>query len=269
MCPANSAPNRLAMLIDGDNAEAKLLDKMLEEASKHGTVTIRRIYGNWTDKGMFRWREAANKHAFQTPHQLNYTTGKNATDTFMVIDAMDVLHSGHVGGFCIVSSDSDFTGLAKRARESGMFVMGMGRKTTPESFRNACEIFTFVELLSDRPSVDVEGQRAERGAQDAADEPQAEPRRDPEPQLPDWKDVVFKAIEMTAQEEWARLADVGNSIRKADSSFDTRAYGRKTLLALVRTAPETFEVREEKHVDRPPVHYVRAASSGREHSGGD
>ena len=255
MYPANPAPRRLAMLIDGDNAEAKLLDKMLEEASKHGTVTIRRIYGNWTHKGISRWSEAANKHAFQTPHQLNYTTGKNATDTFMVIDAMDVLHSGHVDGFCIVSSDSDFTGLAKRARESGMFVMGMGRKTTPESFRNACEVFTFVEFLSDRPSVvDAKGQRAERGAQDAADEPLAEP----EPQLPIWEDVVLRAIEMTAQEEWARLADVGNSIRKADSSFDTRAYGCKTLLSLVRTAPEKFEVMEEEHAGHTPVHYVRA-----------
>lgn len=259
MYPASPAPSRLAMLIDGDNAEAKLLDKMLDEASKHGTVTIRRIYGDWTDKSMSRWSEAANKHAFQTPHQLNYTTGKNATDTFMVIDAMDVLHSGHVDGFCIVSSDSDFTGLAKRARESGMFVMGMGRTTTPESFRKACEVFTFVEFLSDRPrAVAVKGQRAKRGAQDATDDQQAEPQRGSEPQLPDWKDVVFKAIEMTAQEEWARLADVGNNIRKADSSFDTRAYGSRTLLSLVRTAPERFEVREEKHVSNPPVHYVRA-----------
>jgi hypothetical protein len=193
--------------------------------SKHGTVIIRRIYGDWTDKGMSRWSEAANKHAFQTPHQLNYTTGKNATGTFMVIDAMDVLHSGHVDRFCIVSSDSDFTGLAKRARESGMFVMGMGKTTTPESFRKVCEVFTFVEFLSDRPRiVAVKGQRAACGAQDAADDLQAEPRRGPEPRPPDWKDVVFKAIEVTAQEEWGRLADMGNIIRKTDSSFDARVW---------------------------------------------
>ena len=211
MYPANPAPKRLAMLIDGDNAEAKILDKMLEEASKHGTVTIRRIYGNWTDTGMFRWREAANKYAFQTPHQLNYTTGKNATDTFMVIDAMDVLHSGHIDGFCIVSSDSDFTGLAKRARESGMFVMGMGRKTTPESFRNACEVFTFVDLLRDRSgAVDAKGKRAEHGAQDAADEPQDEP----EPQPPNWEAVVLKAIEMTAQEEMGQAVRRGQQHKK-------------------------------------------------------
>ena len=251
MYPANPVTRRLAMLIDGDNAEAKLLDKVLEEASKHGTVTIRRIYGDWTGRSMSQWRDAANRYAFQTPHQLNYTTGKNATDTFMIIDAMDVLHSGNVDGFCIVSSDSDFTGLAKRIREQGMFVMGIGRATTPESFRKACEIFTPVDLLSDRPS--AAERHAGSGTQDAADGQQ------PEPGHPDWKDMVLKAIEMTGQEEWARLSDVGNNIIKVDSSFDTRAYGSKTLLALIKTAPDRFEVKGEEVEGHPPVHYVRAA----------
>lgn len=258
----NHAPRRLAMLIDGDNAEAKLLDRMLREAAKHGMVTVRRIYGDWTDKRMSRWREAANIHSFQTPHQISYTTGKNATDTFLIIEAMDILHSGHVDGFCIVSSDSDFTGLAKRIRERGMFVMGMGKVTTPESFRKACEVFTHVELLSDPPRVTTakapRGKPAAAPAPDAAGSPPAEPQPEPEPQLPDWKGIVSKAIEVTAQEEWARLADVGNGITKADSSFDTRAYGSRTLLSLVRTAPDRFEVREEKHEGHPPVHYVRA-----------
>ena len=265
MHPTNPVPRRLAMLIDGDNAEAKMLDKMLEEASKHGTVTIRRIYGDWTDKGMSRWRDVANKYAFQTPYQLTYTTGKNATDTFLVIDAMDILHSGYVDGFCIVSSDSDFTGLAKRMRERGMFVMGMGKTTTPESFRKACEVFTYVELLSDRPSVVAVKVRHDKPsapttptAPDTANGAQVESRSEPEPQPPGWKDIVLKAVEMTAQEEWARLADVGNSIVKIDSSFDTRAYGSRTLLSLVRTAPDRFEVREEEHEGHPPVHYVRA-----------
>ncbi len=261
MYPTNPAPRRLAMLIDGDNAEAKMLDKMLEEASKHGTVTMRRVYGDWTSPGMSQWREVANKYAFQTPHQLNYTTRKNATDTFLVIEAMDILHSGHVDGFCIVSSDSDFTGLAKRVRERRMFVMGMGRTTTPESFRKACEVFTYVELLSDRPSVASVEARGNKpstpAAPDTVGDTQAESRSKPEPRLADWKDIVLKAIEMTAQEEWARLADVGNSIVKIDSSFDARAYGSKTLLSLVRTAPDRFEVREEKHEGHPPVHYVR------------
>ena len=277
---ANPASRRLAMLIDGDNAQAKLLDKMLEEASKHGTVTIRRIYGDWTDSGMSQWRDAANKYAFQTQHQLSYTKGKNATDTFLIIDAMDILHSGYVDGFCIVSSDSDFTGLAKRIRESGMFVMGMGRAVTPESFRKACEVFTHVELLTDPQQVAI-GLQGKPSAPDAAGRAHAESdsvsesplpdwkdmaykampaqagRQDNPFQLPDWKDMVYRAIEATAQEEWARLSDVGNSIVKDDSSFDVRSYGSKTLLSLVKTAPDKFEVREEPQEGHTPVHYVR------------
>ena len=256
--PTNPASRRLAMLIDGDNAEAKLLDRMLGEASKHGTVTIRRIYGDWTCNEMSQWRDVANRYAFQTPHQLSYTKRKNATDTFMIIDAMDILHSGHVEGFCIVSSDSDFTGLAKRIRERGMLVIGMGRKTTPESFRKACEVFTYVEILSDRPRVEeAKGQGVMDSPQDAVDGLKAESDGKPEPQLPDWKGIVLKAIEMTAQEEWARLADVGNGIVKIDSSFDARTYGRSSLLSLVRTAPDSFEVRAEEHEGHPPVHYIR------------
>ena len=256
--PANPALRRLAMLIDGDNAQAKLLDKMLEEASKHGTVTIRRIYGDWTDSGMSQWRDVANRYAFQTPHQLSYTKGKNATDTFLIIDAMDILHSGHVDGFCIISSDSDFTGLAKRIRESGMFVMGMGRKITPESFRKACEVFTRVELLSDPPQV-ATGLQGKVAAPDAASGAHAESDNVSESPLPDWKDMVYRAVEATAQEEWARLADVGNSIVKDDSSFDVRSYGSKTLLSLVKTTPDKFEVREELQEGHTPVHYVRIA----------
>ena len=240
------------MLIDGDNAEAGLLDKILEEASKHGTVTIRRIYGDWTSTRMSKWRDAANRHAFQTPHQLHYTKGKNATDTFLIIEAMDMLHSGHVDGFCIVSSDSDFTGLAKRIRERGMFVMGMGKVTTPESFKKACEVFTHVELLVDHPRITV------MKAQGTTGGVPAEPQRGPDPQVPGWKETVLKAIEMTAHEEWSRLADVGNSITKVDSSFDTRAYGSKTLLSLVKTASDRFEIKEEEHEGHPPVHYVKA-----------
>lgn len=234
------------MLIDGDNADYKLLDKILEEASKYGTVTIRRIYGDWTDPSMSSWREVANRHAFQTPHQLHYTKGKNATDTLMIIEAMDLLHSGHVDGFCIVSSDSDFTGLAKRIREQGMFVMGMGKTTTPESFRAACEVFTFVELISEQYEVVAATKRHGKNS----------PRM--VKGVRDWKDTVIRAIEMTRQEEWARLADVGNNIVKIDPSFDARHYGSKTLLSLIRTAQDTFEVREEELDGHLPIHYVRA-----------
>lgn len=251
------------MLIDGDNVEARLLDKILEETSKHGAVIIRRIYGNWTNPQMSQWVNVANKYAFQTPNQLNYTKGKNATDTFLIIDAMDMLHTGHIDGFCIVSSDSDFTGLAKRIREQGMFVMGIGRVTTPESFRNACEIFTYVEILTDQPSIVVTEEQHGKDRisvtptnADITEGAQAESYS--KTSLPDWKDIVINAIKITEHEDWARLADVGNNIRKVDSAFDARTYGSKTLLSLVRTAPDRFEIREEVEGGHPPIHFIKA-----------
>ena len=170
-----------------------------------------------------------------------------------------MLHSGHVDGFCIVSSDSDFTGLAKRIREQGMFVMGIGKRTTPESFRRACGVFTYVEMLSYDAEAMVKSQPKNPDTTKAAIVDQAEQQPVQERQPPDWKDVVRKAIEMTAHEEWSRLADVGNGIRRIDSSFDTREYGSKTLLSLIRTAPDEFEVREEKQAGHPSVPYVRKA----------
>ena len=160
----------------------------------------------------------------------------------------------HIEGFCIVSSDSDFTSLAKRIREEGMFVMGMGKATTPEPFKKACEVFTKVELLSDPPDIAAEEQHGERKVGgDARDKPEHRP----DAMAPDWTDIVIKAIEITVQDEWGRLADIGNGIRKIDSSFDTRAYGCRTLLRLVRTRPDCFEVRAETREGHPPVHYVR------------
>ena len=164
-------------------------------------------------------------HAFMTQHQQAYTKGKNATDMFLVIEAMDILHSDNVDGFCLISSDSDFTGFAKRLREENMLVLGIGKKTTPESFRNACGIFVFEEILSLSSQVDT----AEEDKDDSSI---------------DWKRLVSKAIEVaTREDEWAGLADVCNSIKKLDPSFDTRTYGNRTLLALIRTAPDAFEVR--------------------------
>ena len=129
----NSSKN-IAMLIDGDNAQPSLIEEILSEAGKYGNVTVRRIYGDWTQSSMSSWKEYLHKHAIQPIQQFRYTRGKNATDSALIIDAMDVLYAGHIDGFCIVSSDSDYTKLATRIRESGLFVMGIGRKDTPESF---------------------------------------------------------------------------------------------------------------------------------------
>src|SRR5512140_1759986 len=139
---------KIAVLIDGDNAQSSLLPQMLVEAGRHGQVTVRRIYGDWTTNSMNSWKETLNYHAFQPIQQFRYTVGKNATDSAMIIDAMDLLHTGVVDGFCLASSDSDYTRLATRIRESGVFVMGMGAKKTPKPFVNACDVFVYTENLA-------------------------------------------------------------------------------------------------------------------------
>src|SRR5690606_14230594 len=143
--------NKIAMLIDGDNAQASLLPQMLVEAGRHGQVTVRRIYGDWTTNSMNSWKDILNFHAFQPIQQFRYSVGKNATDSAMIIDAMDILHSNVVDGFCLVSSDSDYTRLATRIRETGIFVMGIGKKNTPKAFVNACDVFVYTEnIVSDK-----------------------------------------------------------------------------------------------------------------------
>ena len=249
MIQPQAAQFRLAMMVDGENADAALLDRMIDEAQKHGTVTVKRIYGDWTQKSMSRWVEVADRYGFQTQHQLAVTKQKNSTDMLLAIDAMDEMYSGHVDGFCIVSSDSDFTGLAKRISSQGMFVMGIGNMSTPESFRNACRPFTYVENLSDSPNAAMRaaapGLPTDGGA---AEKATVKP--------PDWKETLVKAIEMTS-DEWSMLATVGHNARKVDSSFDSRTYGEAKLLALIRTTPKRFKVREEKIDGQPPVHYIK------------
>src|SRR5574338_1689488 len=138
---------KIAVLIDGDNAQSSLLPQMLVETGRHGQVTVRRIYGDWTTNSMNSWKEMLNYHAIQPIQQFRYTVGKNATDSAMIIDAMDIMHSGVVEGFCLVSSDSDYTRLATRIRETGIFVMGIGEKKTPKPFVNACDVFVYTENL--------------------------------------------------------------------------------------------------------------------------
>src|SRR5690554_468984 len=139
----------IAVLIDGDNAQPKMLKEVVEEVSKYGKATIRRIYGDWTSVQMNGWKNMLNHHSFNPIQKFSYTTGKNSTDSSLIIDAMDILHEGNIDGFCLVSSDSDYTGLAKRIREEGMFVMGIGEKKTPTAFVKSCEIFTYTENLRD------------------------------------------------------------------------------------------------------------------------
>src|SRR5574339_1254959 len=170
----NNGRQKIAILIDGDNAQSSLLPQMLVEAGRHGQVTVRRIYGDWTTSNMNSWKETLNFHAFQPIQQFRYTVGKNVTDSAMIIDAMDILHSGVVDGFCLVSSDSDYTRLATRIREAGIFVMGIGEKKTPKPFVNACDVFVYTSNLVATKKV-AAPQKPHKGGTKKKDEPEPDP----------------------------------------------------------------------------------------------
>lgn len=207
--------NKIALLVDGDNAQSKLLNLVLEEASKYGKVTVRRVYGDWTTPHMHSWKTHLNELAFNPIQKFSYTAGKNSTDTALIIDAMDILHDSLVDGFCIVSSDSDYTGLAKRIREDGIFVMGIGEKKTPNAFVKSCEIFTFIENLE--PKIET---------------PERKEVHKKEKVIIDSK-LINKAFDMSANEaNEVYVSNMGINLRKLDPSFDPRTYGFKTLTQL-------------------------------------
>ena len=228
------------MLIDGDNAQPSLMEHLLAETSMYGIVTTRRIYGDWTAPQMSGWKVSLQGYAIQPVQQFRYTVGKNATDSALIIDAMDLLHAGTVGGFCIVSSDSDYTRLATRIREQGLFVMGIGRSDTPKSFVNACEVFVYTENLL--PS--TEGKAPAGRVVET-----------------DWRQTVTKAIELSMQDDgWAFLGTVGSRVRQLDPGFDVRTYGEKQLAPLVKSDPKLFDIREAKLSGGATLVYVRVKS---------
>jgi Fe-S-cluster formation regulator IscX/YfhJ len=238
---------RIAVLIDGDNAQSSLLPQMLVEAGRHGQVTVRRIYGDWTTSNMSSWKETLNYHAFQPIQQFRYTVGKNATDSAMIIDAMDLLHSGVVDGFCLVSSDSDYTRLATRIRETGIFVMGIGEKKTPKAFVNACDLFVYTEnLVVEKKAVQqrrIQSSRTSRVKQEKEE-------LDPMP-------ILSQAFEMAVgQDGWAPLAGMGNALYQLDPSFDPRTYGHKQLSRMIANLKERFEMRTQD-LDGTSILYVR------------
>lgn len=236
----NSDSRSIAILIDGDNAQPSSLGQMLTETVKYGTVTVRRIYGDWTSPQMSMWKNALQSHAIQPVQQFRYTVGKNATDSALIIDAMDLLHSGNLSGFCIVSSDSDYTRLATRIREAGLFVMGIGERKTPEALVKACEVFVYLEnLLSPTPQ--------KEGVQKKPS--------------PDWIKKVNDAIKMSEQEDgWTFLGQVGNNLRKLDPAFDPRSYGHNQLSSLVGTRPDLLETRSSNAKGGTSLIYVKMKS---------
>ncbi|MEJ7767097.1 MAG: NYN domain-containing protein [Chitinophagaceae bacterium] len=214
--------NKIALLVDGDNAAPRLLNLILEEASKYGKVTIRRVYGDWTTPQMNTWKSILNEIAFNPIQKFSYTTGKNSTDSALIIDAMDILHDSLVDGFCIVSSDSDYTGLAKRIREEGIFVMGIGEKKTPNAFVKSCEIFTYVENLEVSEVLAMRPEKPDKKKlQKAASKPALN------------MNLINKAFDMSTNESnEVNISTLGLNLRKLDPSFDCRSYGFKTITSL-------------------------------------
>ncbi|HEX8330981.1 MAG TPA: NYN domain-containing protein [Segetibacter sp.] len=222
--------HKIALLVDGDNASSRLLALVLEEASKYGKVTIRRVYGDWTTPHMNNWKSSLNELAFNPIQKFSYTTGKNSTDSALIIDAMDILHDELVDGFCIVSSDSDYTGLAKRIREEGIFAMGIGEKKTPNAFVKSCEIFTFVENLEekeedkDEEKVEEKSEKQIKKAAPKADKPKLDIK------------LINKAFDISANEsDEAYISTIGANLRKLDPSFDCRTFGYKTLTQMFKS----------------------------------
>jgi uncharacterized LabA/DUF88 family protein len=250
--PLTNGRQRIAVLIDGDNAQSSLLPQMLVEAGRHGQVTVRRIYGDWTTNNMNSWKETLNYHAFQPIQQFRYTVGKNATDSAMIIDAMDIMHSGVVDGFCLVSSDSDYTRLATRIRETGIFVMGIGEKKTPKAFVNACDLFVYTEnLVEEKKTTQQRRTQASRTKKASTENTETEKEEvDPMP-------VLSQAFEMAVgQDGWARLDVMGNAIYQVDPGFDPRTYGHKQLSRMLNKLKDRFEMRTQD-IEGQLIFYVR------------
>lgn len=223
----------ISVLIDGDNAQPKLIKEIIEEVSKYGKATIRRIYGDWTSQQMNSWKAIINQHSITPIQKFSYTTGKNSTDGALIIDAMDILHGKSTEGFCIVSSDSDYTGLAKRIREEGLFVMGIGEKKTPTAFVQSCEVFTFTEnLKNEEPEEEAEKSSNTSDNNKKKTTKKVKPVKNIRLSKEDWK-TVMKAFDIsTNEEETAHISTLGLNIRKIDPSFDPRSYGFKNLTKL-------------------------------------
>lgn len=238
-------------MIDGDNAQAKLLKETIEEVSKYGKATIRRIYRHWTSQTMNSWKILINQHSINPIQKFSYTSGKNSTDSALIIDAMDILHSKNIDGFCIVSSDSDYTGLAKRIREEGLFVMGIGEKKTPESFVQSCDIFTYTDNITPKVVEKKEEKiKAKEDKKDKASQIKTSKLREKNTlnSLLSEKDneTISKAFDISVDEnEIAHISKIGLNIRKIDPSFDTRTYNFSTLSKLFENLEE-YEVIRNK-----------------------
>jgi len=238
----------IAFLVDGDNASAGLVGEMLAEAAKYGSVEIRRVYGDWASGKLTSWRPTVQQHALVPVQQFTAVSGKNATDSALIIDAMDILHSERVRGFCIVSSDSDFTRLATRLRESGMFVIGIGRAQTPPAFRNACNVFVATEnLIGTRENVQQPVRAKKPPAVAALNAPAPVEAAGDTRGATEAFELIDKAFDSVVGEDgYCHLAELGNALLKLDPAFDPRTFGKSKLGDLLEAIPGKYELQ------RPP-----------------
>jgi len=239
---------KLAVLIGGDNIPSAYVKEMIEEIAKYGNPTIKRIYGDWTKPILVKWKNLLLENAITPIQQYGYTTGKNATDSAMIIDAMDILYGQKVNGFCIVSSDSDFTRLATRLREAGMKVYGIGEKKTPEPFIVACDKFIYIEILKK--------QIKEPENTQVPDKP--EKKVEVDKITPKVIRLISSTISDLADEEgWAFLGDVGSLLQKKQPNFDSRNYGFEKLTPLINSIGK-FEIEQrDSYKGKFKLIYVR------------
>ncbi len=236
---------RLAVLIDADNAQATVIEGLLAEVARFGEATVKRIYGDFTLPNSASWKKVLQRYAIKPMQQFAYTTGKNATDSTLIIDAMDLLYTRKFDGFCLVTSDSDFTGLAMRIREEGLTVLGFGEQKTPEAFRSACHKFIFTEVLRRTAKAEQPAPQA-KPAQPRARQPKAKDKVAPRPpvaELP--REFILDALEQSSDDAgWANLGTLGSYLTKLQPDFDSRLYGFRKLSDLVRARNDLFITEE-------------------------
>lgn len=236
----------LAVLIDGDNIPSAHVKEMMEEIAKYGNPTIKRIYGDWTSPHLSKWKNLLLQNAITPIQQYAYTTGKNATDSAMIIDAMDILYSEKVNGFCLVSSDSDFTKLATRLREAGMQVIGIGEKKTPNPFIVACDKFIYIEILRKQPE-----------KKDSVN-PKDNDKVNVDKVTPKVISLIASTVsDLSDEEGWAFLGDVGSLLQKKQPNFDSRNYGFEKLTPLIKSIGKFELEQREKSKSKYKLIYVR------------
>lgn len=239
---------KLAVLIDGDNIPSAHVKEMMAEIAKYGNPTIKRIYGDWTRPNLSKWKNVLLENAITPVQQYGYTKGKNATDSAMIIDAMDILYSEKVNGFCLVSSDSDFTRLATRLREAGMNVIGIGEKKTPDPFIAACDKFIYIEILQYQME-ETEPEMADNTSQLKSDVDKVTPKV--------IKLIASTISDLADDDGWAFLGDVGNLLQKKQPNFDSRNYGFQKLTPLIKSIKKFDIEHRENPKGRFKLIYVK------------